>query len=215
MSGRLIAWASLIGVLSALNYAARFAGGKPPRDALYHWSAAVEGLVQYGIILAIVLWIARADGELLALRRPVSWKLAVGLAGATLVGIFALNALLEPLLHAGHEQGLTPKGWDPSRTAPFAANFVVIALVAPVVEELTFRGLGFGLLERYGQTAVILLVGLAFALWHGLVGAFPILFAFGAALAYLRARTESVYPAMLLHGTFNALSLAAAVTIAT
>ncbi len=81
-----------------------------------------------------------------------------------------------------------------------------------MVEELTFRGLGFSLLERFGTWTAILTIGVTFALAHGLVQAFPELAVFGCALAWLRWKTVSVYPGMLLHGTFNSISLIAAVT---
>lgn len=214
-SGRLVAWASLAGVLATLSYAGRLAEGKPPEDILYRYTAAIAGLVQYAVMLGLVLLISAglAKRELLGLRRPASWPRAAALAFAVLVGVGVLSALLEPLLHAGEEQGLTPERWERDRAVPFAANFVVIAGVAPVVEELMFRGLGFGLLRRFGTGAAIVLVGVAFALAHGLIAAFPILFAFGSGLAYLRSRTGSVYPGMILHGAFNAIALVAAVAL--
>jgi membrane protease YdiL (CAAX protease family) len=85
-------------------------------------------------------------------------------------------------------------------------------MVAPVVEELTFRGLGYSLLTRYGRWTAIIGTGLAFALAHGLVNAFPILAAFGIGLAYLRSRVDSVYPGMIVHGLFNAIALTVAVS---
>ena len=84
-------------------------------------------------------------------------------------------------------------------------------MLAPVLEELTFRGLGFSLLQPLGATGAILLVGISFGIWHGLVEALPLLAAFGAGLAYLRSRVDSVYPGMVVHGLFNAVSLTIAV----
>ena len=44
----------------------------------------------------------------------------------------AAHARLAKLfLEAGKEQGLVPDGWDSGRAAPFVANFVVVAGVAP------------------------------------------------------------------------------------
>ena len=37
-----------------------------------------------------------------------------------------------------------PDAWDSSRAAPFLANALVVAVVAPFVEELLYRGLGTG-----------------------------------------------------------------------
>ena len=212
--GRLLAWTSLVAVLTALNYASRLAEGKPPDDTLYRYDYALGGAVQYALILAVVLWIARGlpKRRLLALRRPRSWPSAAGLALLVLLAIALVSAALNPVLHPGQEQGLTPNRWESSHAVAYGLNFAVIAGVAPVVEELTFRGLGFTLLERFGVPSAILLVGLAFGLAHGLIEALPILIVFGSGLAYLRSRTESVYPGMLLHGTFNAIALTLAVT---
>ena len=58
---RLVAWSILISALVLLSYASRASGGKPPEDAAYKYTTAVGGVVQYGIILAIVLAIARPD----------------------------------------------------------------------------------------------------------------------------------------------------------
>jgi uncharacterized protein len=212
--GKLYGWLAFVGVLTALNYAARLASGKPDQGTLYTWSAAVGGLVQYGIMLVIVLAIARGRPreEYLGLRRPSSWGLAVGLMVLVTIGVFVLTAVLNPLLHPGQEQGLTPHTWQPDRAAPFVANFIVVGFVAPVVEELTFRGLGYKLLEPLGRWTAIVLVGVLFGLAHGLVEALPLLAAFGAGLAYLRMRTGSVYPAIIVHAFFNSLVLILAVT---
>jgi hypothetical protein len=211
--GKLYGWLGFVGVLSALNYATRFVPSKPDRNVLYTWSAAIGGLVQMGIILGIVLAIARdrPKDEYLGLRRPSSWGLAAGLMTLVLIGVFVLSGILSPILHPGQEQGLVPKTWHADRAAPFAANFIVVCLIAPVVEELTFRGLGYKLLEPLGRWTAVLLVGLLFGLAHGLVEALPILAAFGAGLAYVRMRTGSVYPGMIVHAAFNSLVLIVAV----
>jgi membrane protease YdiL (CAAX protease family) len=81
-------------------------------------------------------------------------------------------------------------------------------LAAPLVEELTYRGVGFALLVPLGNAVAIVGTALAFAADHGLVEGFPALFVFGIAVALVRWRTGSIYPGMLLHACFNALALA-------
>jgi hypothetical protein len=125
--------------------------------------------------------------------------------------MIVLTRLLGPILSPGREQGVTPDTWQPEHAAAYVANGVVIAVVAPLIEELTFRGLGYSLLVRFGRWTAIVLVGLSFGLAHGLVQAFPFLAAFGAGLAYLRSRVDSVYPGMIVHGLFNAVALTVAV----
>src|SRR5262249_15062390 len=131
--GRLAAWLGLVGLLTVLNYASRYASGKPPKDVLYHYSQAVGGFVQYAIILGIVLSIAWVGPlrEALALRRPRSLREAVLLSITVLVTVYAVAAILNPFLHPGREQGLTPDRWEPSRAGAFAVNFVLLAGIAP------------------------------------------------------------------------------------
>lgn len=212
--GRLLGWAALVGVLALLSYAANLASGDPPEDVLYRWSTAVGGLVQYALILAVVLALARGLApETLGLRRPDSWRSAAGWIFAALVAIWVIGAVLNIFLEAGEEQGLVPDGWDSDRAASFVANFVVVAGVAPFVEELTYRGLGYGAVRDWrGQTAAVVVTALAFGLAHGLVVALPVLTIFGAILAILRLKTQSLYPPVILHSVFNGAALVAAVS---
>jgi membrane protease YdiL (CAAX protease family) len=213
-TARLIAWLTFVGAYIVLAYASRAVGGAPSNETLYRYDTAVGGVVWYAISLAVVLLITRGSSQrdLLALRRPESIGRAFGLSLAVIVGIYAATAAAEPLLHAGKEQGLTPPGWESEHAGAYAANFVVVALIAPVVEELMFRGAGYSLLVRFGEVAAIVLVGLLFGLVHGLIAGLVVLSLFGAALAWLRAKTASVYPGMAVHAVFNSIALIVAVT---
>jgi membrane protease YdiL (CAAX protease family) len=207
-------WSSFVAAFATLSYSLRFTEGKPPKDLLYKWSTVAGNLFQFGVIAAIVYGIAGLGDrrQLLALRRPTSWRLAAKIGVGIGIGMLVLSVFLNPVLHPGREQGITPDRWEPNHAAAYIANGLVIAVIAPIVEELTFRGLGYSLLVRYGRWTAIVLVGIAFGLAHGLVEAFPLLAAFGAGLAYLRSRVDSVYPGMIVHGLFNAVALAVAVS---
>src|SRR5512133_3647622 len=210
----LVAWSSFVLAFASLSYAVRFTEGKPQKDVLYQWSTVANSLIQFGIILLIVYAIAGLGNrrQLLALRRPTSWWVALRVGVSIGIGMTVLTALLGPLLHPGREQGVTPDVWRPSHAAEYVANGVVICIVAPFVEELAFRGLGYSRLVRYAKWTAIVLVGVAFGLAHGLVEAFPFLAALGAGLAYLRSRVDSVIPGMIVHGLFNAVALTVAVS---
>jgi uncharacterized protein len=212
--GRLIAWTAFVAAFAALAYALNATGSAGnSHDVVYKYSTFAGGIVEYAIWLGIVLAIGVGRRDLFALRRPASIGGAVGLAVVVLVGVFIVEVVVDllPIENPGKEQGLTPTHWEPSHAGAFAANLILFAVIAPFVEELTFRGLGQSLLAFLGQWPSIVLIGIAFGLAHGLVEALLVLVPFGMALAWLRARTDSVFPGMVVHGLFNALALAAAV----
>jgi uncharacterized protein len=211
---RLGGWIALILFMSAVAYAAQLTSGPPAKDVAYQWSSSILGVIQYGVILGILFLITLGldRRSFLAFRRPKSWWLAVGIAALILVAVFIVSGIVGLVGNPEREQGLIPQHWDSSKIAPFAGFAFLVVVVAPIVEELQFRGVGYGLLERFGTTAAILLVGLAFALVHGLIAGFPVILVFGTGLAYLRSRTDSIYPCMLLHATFNAFGLIVGIT---
>jgi membrane protease YdiL (CAAX protease family) len=215
LSGRLAAWLTLVGVVAAVGYATRFSSAHRERDVVFKWSTAISELITFGIILAVILWIARdvSKREAFALRAPRSWERAFALGLGIFILIWIVSIALGPLLHPDREQGLAPDHWEPAHAAAFGLNVVALAVVGPIVEELTFRGLGYSLLQRFGPWTAIVGIGVLFGLWHGLVQALPVLFVFGAGLAYLRSRTDSVYPGMVLHMLFNGLALLLAVAV--
>ncbi|HEX3807616.1 MAG TPA: type II CAAX endopeptidase family protein [Gaiellaceae bacterium] len=208
-STRLAWWLALVGLLILLGYT----GGGAPDNAIYHWSLAIGGLIQDAVVLILVLMIAGFSSERLALRRPTSYGLAAKLIVSAIVGIYVFEGIYSAIVHPGNEQHLTPSHWEPHHWLAYVANSIVICTWVPFVEELTFRGVGYSLLERFGRWPAIVLVGLLFGLAHGLVLELPVLVVFGCTLAWIRSRTESVVPGMFVHATFNLIALIAAVTI--
>ena len=215
LAAKRVLWLLLVALLAAVAYAGRAQGGDPPKDALYLYSTAISGIVLYGILLGIAVALGRGlpKREFFALRAPASWPRAVGLAFAGYVAILIGAGVLLQVLGAGDEQGLTPEGWDSSRAGAYAANFLAVAFVGPIVEELLYRGAGVSLFAALGALPAVAITSLAFGLAHGLVLALAALVFFGIVTALLRLRTDSIYPCMLVHCAFNATSLVVAVAV--
>ncbi len=214
--GRLAGWLLLVGALATLGYVGRATGGKPESDVLYRYETAVGSVAVYAVLFAVVVFgLGRGlpKAEFFALRRPPSWRRALGYVLAGYVAIFLGAGLLLLVLDAGDEQGLTPDGWDSSRAGAYAANFAAVALVGPIVEELLYRGAGMTLFASLGAIPAVAITSAAFGLAHGLVLALAALVFFGVVTAVVRLRTDSVYPCMLIHCAFNATSLIVAVAI--
>jgi membrane protease YdiL (CAAX protease family) len=213
-SGALAGWVGFVLAFALLQYAGRFASDDRPADLAFRWETSIAAFISSAIVLGIAILLAYRVGirHAFALRPPRSWRTAVGIAGAIILAMLVLSSALAPVLDPEEEQGLVPTSWDSDRAPQFVAFALAVTVVAPVVEELMFRGVGYTLLEPLGEWVAILGVGLAFALVHGLVEGFVIIFAFGVGLAYLRSRTDSIYPCVLLHSAFNTIALIVGLT---
>lgn len=98
------------------------------------------------------------------------------------------------------EQLLSPK-----TASGLARNLIVIGLIAPVCEEVLFRGAFQGTLERRGPVRAIAWTSLVFAVIHlnpfNFIG--PILL--GVGLGLVVWRTGSILPAILWHAVHNSV----------
>jgi hypothetical protein len=202
-------WLVLVTLLIVLQYTSP----KPEPDVLYQWSTAVGGVVQAAIVVGLMVAISRGNRGLLALRLPRPVKRAGWYVVGALVAIYIFEPVYAGLTHPGNEQGLVPSHWEPAHAAAYVANGIVICTLVPVSEEIMFRGLGYSLLERFGRWPAILGIGVLFGLSHGLVILLPVIVFFGCLLAWVRSRTNSVFPGMVAHGVFNLIALVAAVTV--
>lgn len=185
-------------------------------DFLFRWSTAIFTFALDGVVLLLLLLIARGlpFREIFALRRPVSWPAAWRIAAAALAATYATSFALEIVLgHASREQAV-PQFWDPTRVDAFIANAIAIALFVPIVEEATCRGLGFRLLEAYGQGVAVIGSAIAFALAHGAVIDLPWVLVTGLGLGYLRSRSASIYPCVVLHAIVNGVAILASAAAA-
>ncbi len=134
----------------------------------------------------------------------------VGTGGVALA--FALSAI-GSLIH-------TPKVETPFEAltnSPFSFAFLAVTavVIAPVFEELFFRGLIQPLLCR--SVGVVAGIGITAALFGALHApeyseqwqyAFSVLLA-GIAFGVMRERTKSIIPGTVMHGCFNAVSVVA------
>ena len=169
-------------------------------------SGAIEAaLAGYAVLAARVS--AQPVAETLAIRRvPLRGALVTGAVG--LVVILASEAVLDPIFNGGAQQGIEPTH-NPQTTHQWVAVAVaalMLVVVAPIAEELIFRGLGFAAL---GPVAVPV-TSLLFAIAHGLPSLLVEVAVAGLVLAEIRRRTASVLPGMGVHMAFNGLALAIA-----
>ena len=198
---RLALWLLFVGAFAALNLYGRSEGPPPDDDIVYQYSFGIGSLAGYAVLFSIVLalTIGLPRREVLALRAPESWGKALGLALGALVVIFIGAALALSLSNAGDEQNLTPAGWDSSRAGAYALSFVAVVFAAPITEELLYRGVGLSLLLARTRYRWRWASPRLFGLGHGLVLSLAAFVWFGIVIALVRLRTDSIYPAFVVH----------------
>jgi len=209
----LAAWLAIALFFVVTAFAIQTADSEPEggSEILFDYSFAAGSVVIYSVIVGLTWLIARAfrdPAKALGLGAFALRWLWIAL-GVTLVSVI-VAALLEPYLHAGEEQGLAPDRWVDGRAAAFALNAVVIVLVVPFAEELFFRGLGVRVLAFLGEWAAIAGTAAVFAFAHGILSGIPALGLFAVALAWVRYRSESVWPGYVAHAAYNLVGILAA-----
>ena len=85
----------------------------------------------------------------------------------------------------------------------FLPCLLASGVLAPICEELFFRGYLMGVFTRYGRGRAIVSSALLFSLAHGVDMAFLPRALIGALLGAMTMRTGSLFAAMLVHGCYN------------
>lgn len=189
-------------------------GWIPEPDALV---PGVLGTAHASLLVAILVLRRGAGAELGCTTAPPRWAWGAALAGVPLfLALSASWAWVVELLGWGFEpQHLLSILAD----APWSDRAVVLgygALGAPLVEELMFRGFLLPPLQRRaGDVGAIVAGGTLFGLVH-MTDPFAVvpLVALGVGLSWLRLRTGSIWPGVVVHVANNTIALVVSLTAA-
>jgi len=166
------------------------------------------------LIAAPVLVATRVAGRptpwQFGLRRTALWP-AVGWALAVLVGFYMLSAIYAVAVDVQQEDELLQDLGARDSALALAAITVLVTILAPIGEELFFRGFLFTAMRRWIDTVPAALVtGVLFAAVH--VPSKPIelavpLVILGAGLCLLYHVTGSLLPCMAVHSLNNSIAV--------
>jgi membrane protease YdiL (CAAX protease family) len=178
-------------------------------------------LGQFGGWVALMVMVSRRKGRGslaadfgLSVYRRDSWVIAAGVALE--IGLTILILPLVNLTNGRHQDVVNEL--DKAHGMQLALIALVAGLVAPVCEELLFRGLLLrALRRRVSPVGAVTISALVFALAHplldpsiGTVAVVPALFAMGAVSGVLAIRKGNLSMSIFLHIGFNLLTTAAA-----
>ena len=213
----LLAWAAIasIGAQYIIGYGMLFAFGREFLQTTI--GNVVYQVISYALTFVLVLFVplviskkARASREELGLLKLPTWTdiclAPLGFVAGTLLAM-ALAALfsLFPWFNANEAQDL---GYN-----TFASGnerilmFFAMVIIAPIVEEIVFRGWLYGKLRaHFAMPVAILLVSALFGLVHMQWNVGINVFAISIILCVMREITGTIYSGILMHIIKNGLA---------
>jgi membrane protease YdiL (CAAX protease family) len=169
-----------------------------------------QNLSLVGAAVFFALLAGRPTGADFGLQRARFWRSARLMAGA-IFGFYAFSLIWGTLLNLDEEQTLPEELGVGGSDLNLVLVTVLITVIAPLGEEIFFRGYFFAALRNWrGWMPAAIITGLVFGAIH--IGSSPIGFTvplafFGFLLCVLYQRTGSLYPCIALHALNNSLAL--------
>ena len=179
------------------------------------------GAAQACVYLGFTWVLLRSHAPAASLRQSLALRPThIGLALIGMALGVALKLPAEFLTRRVERWFPTPESQLSSRAALYRTDtlsqvlvlLLVLCLLAPLVEELFFRGACYGRLARSGPKVAGLVSGATFVVVHPDPRHWPALSVVSAVLSGLRIASGSLLPCLGLHVTFNAAGVLALVT---
>lgn len=210
--GFVIAQFLIVGIVSGLDhFGVSFTGiSQTFKDTLL-------AVCVYLLTLLIVIgvpWLARkrmTNSKELGLTRLVSW-LDIGLAPAGFIIYFLISAMLIYLvtqfIPGFDSEQVQSIGFDNlSYQYEYLLAFVTLVIIAPVAEEVLFRGYLYGKLRKSAPIwLAVILTSALFGFIHGQWNVGIDVFALSVVMCGLREITGSIWSGIILHMMKNGLA---------
>lgn len=166
-----------------------------------------DALLYFAIIMVFLRVIRRPFSDLGFVKSSRRFIVLGFITGVSLfIGVGLLGNLLTKILGTPAPQSFALAVKGANYTWEFILLVFLGGVVAPIKEEMFFRGLIYPPLRLiYGRGKGILLTGLFFAALHLELVRFLPLFIGGIVLTWLYERSSSIWPAIVAHGTWNIL----------
>lgn len=191
---------------------------------LYHAVGIHMDFQLYRILAGILPGICGAVAAVLAAGKLTGFSLkelltgprmrpgAVFLGFGLCMGLNLTTSFLAQRLTQWLNQGnasIIPPDFSYSPEKPFLSGVLVLysCLIAPVLEEVIFRGYILRLLQRFGSGFAILFSALLFAIYHFDLTQFLSAFVLGCLFGYLAVREGSVSAVVVIHMLNNVIAV--------
>jgi len=167
---------------------------------------AVGTLLFFGLPAFLGLFVVDGDQSHLLPGRALSGAQALWLGACGALAVCPMTLLADVIEALAGLFG-APATAAAAGTVDVLPMLLQSVLLAPVCEELFFRGYLLGALAPYGAARAAAATALVFALSHGLSWSLPCYALLGLLLAALTLRTGSLLAPLLAHMAYNAALL--------
>jgi membrane protease YdiL (CAAX protease family) len=178
--------ALVVGLVLAIPFA--IAGDNGHGDLNTFGNIGVQAMTELGFLLTPMAIAAQHGATTLAL----------------ILAYLVFNAVYVAVFGEPHQEDIA-EGFG-----PVPVQVLLIVILAPISEEICFRGMLYGgLRTKLGVLPAALIGGLIFGALHALTGitAVPPLIVFGFLLCLLYEKTGSIVPGIVLHMLNNSVAL--------
>ena len=175
----------------------------------------ISFIIGQGFMLVPLFWFLRSRKE------PIAKRLRIRFVSSDVIistiylsfGIIILSDELDRIIQIflpAPEYILDLNGLlQPESIMGFFLLFIAVVIIAPLGEELLFRGFLQQILEKHWKdvTRAVLVTALFFAMIHMNPYWFVQIYILGILLGFLAWKTKSVLPPLILHGINNAMAM--------
>lgn len=221
-----VAWVALALVGVGMFSINKLAGYLAPTDWLTWFYTTPLGALTfsaavYGVTLLFVLspMIMRRKSktevrEALGLKKPLQFRMVlwalmmqgifIGVAMVVTLILYSLNISGLDLTERQELPFAELSGWY-----EYVAAFVLLVVLAPVFEEMIFRGYLYGRLRKYSGVIIsTIITSIGFGVVHGQLNVAIVVGLLSVAMCVLREKFDSIYPTIMMHMFQNGFSYA-------
>lgn len=174
---------------------------------------AIVSLLGFGVVAVIFCKATKTDFDEILPSRKMSFKRLLGIVAIGFTVCISANYIAQLFsidlsifgLETTYEDMLTGS----TSILEHITYIVAVSVVPAVTEEFVYRGCIMGRLRKFGDGFALITSALLFGMMHGNFLQAPFAFVVGLATGWAVIYSGSIFPAMIIHGLNNFMSVIA------
>ena len=174
---------------------------------------SLVSLIGFGVVAVIFCKATKTDLSEILPSEKISFKKLVGVVAIGFTVCISANYIAQlfsiDLSIFGLETMYSDMKTGSTSFLEHIIYIISVSIVPAVTEELVYRGCVMGRLRKFGDGFALVTSALLFGMMHGNFTQAPFAFVVGLATGWAVIYTNSIFPAMIIHGLNNLMSVIA------